>query len=210
MLLLELFYWLPLSTGFISPEHTYLPHQNQVFRLPKVASTEDFRLILCVMNTHENLAALANTLASLSVTAENVIVTAESCTGGWLAKVLTDIPGSSAWFDRGFITYTNEAKQEMLGVRADTLAINGAVSEQTVREMAQGAVKKSRGNVAVAISGIAGPGGAMPDKPLGSVWFAWIQRSGEKKTCCKHFKGNRNDIRHQAVAFALRGLIDIL
>ena len=161
------------------------------------------------MGVHDDLDAIAKELGDLSFAAGSVIATAESCTGGWVAKVLTDIPGSSTWFDRGFVTYTNEAKQEMLGVRAETLATHGAVSEQTVSAMAQGAIERSRGTVAVAISGIAGPGGAMPEKPLGTVWFAWARQDGGVRCCCEHFDGGRDEVRHQAVAFALRGLIDL-
>ncbi|VAX05195.1 Nicotinamide-nucleotide amidase [hydrothermal vent metagenome] len=162
------------------------------------------------MGLHNDIDAIAKELGDLSLVAGSVIVTAESCTGGWVAKTLTDIPGSSAWFDRGFVAYTNEAKQEMLGVQPETLATHGAVSEQTTLEMAQGAIKQGRGTVTVAISGIAGPSGAMPGKPVGTVWFAWVQQGGIEKTCCKHFAGSRGEIRHQAAACALRGLIEVI
>lgn len=134
------------------------------------------------------------------------LVTAESCTGGWLGQVVTSVPGSSQWYDRGFITYTNASKEEMLGVAAETLARHGAVSEATVREMAQGALASSHADLSVAISGIAGPGGATPDKPVGTVCMAWASRGGcEVRTF--HFSGDRAAVRRQAVAAALKGLL---
>lgn len=138
------------------------------------------------------------------------LATAESCTGGWLAQAITAIPGCSAWFDRGFITYSNEAKREVLGVQADTLAAFGAVSEATVREMAAGALTRSRAEVAVAISGIAGPGGGSADKPVGTVCFAWalVGRTPEAVTC--HFDGDRCSIRKASVQRALQGLLERL
>lgn len=135
------------------------------------------------------------------------LVTAESCTGGWLGQVVTSVPGSSHWYDRGFITYTNAAKQEMLGVAAQTLARFGAVSEATVKEMAQGALARSRADVSVAISGIAGPGGATPDKPVGTVCMAWVSRPGNCELQTFHFAGDRAAVRRQAVAAALEGLL---
>ena len=102
-----------------------------------------------------------------------MLATAESCTGGWIAKSMTDVPGSSAWFDRGFVTYTNEAKREMLGVSAESLNAYGAVSEQVARQMTAGALRASRADVVVAVTGVAGPSGGSPTKPVGTVWFAW-------------------------------------
>jgi len=133
------------------------------------------------------------------------LVTAESCTGGWVAQSITAIAGSSAWFDRGFVTYSNAAKQEMLGVPVATLSRHGAVSEATARAMAQGAIANSRADWAIAITGIAGPGGGSPDKPVGTVCFAWAQRDGgcEAQTCC--FDGDRAAVREQSVIHALRG-----
>ena len=131
------------------------------------------------------------------------LVTAESCTGGWLAKVCTDIAGSSDWFEAGFVTYSNSAKQSMLGVSSDTLETYGAVSEQTVREMAQGAIQQSKADWTVAISGIAGPGGGSPDKPVGTVWFAG---AGPEKWMLAQrmlFEGDREAVRRQAVEHAL-------
>lgn len=139
-----------------------------------------------------------------------LLVTAESCTGGWIAKAVTDIAGSSAWFDRGFITYSNAAKQEMLGVRAETLATHGAVSEASVLEMAKGALAHSQAQVSVAVSGIAGPGGATMDKPVGLVCFAWALAGGPAIAVTGHFDGDRDSIRQQAVVRALRGVLDLL
>lgn len=136
------------------------------------------------------------------------IVTAESCTGGWLAKSLTDIAGSSAWFERGFVTYSNAAKQEMLGVHADTLETFGAVSEETVAEMAQGALSHSHGGLSVAISGIAGPDGGTSDKPVGTVCFAWATRGASVRCQTQHFAGDRETVRRQSVCFALQGILN--
>lgn len=137
------------------------------------------------------------------------ITTAESCTGGWIAKILTDVPGSSGWFERGFVTYSNEAKQDMLGVQASTLQQHGAVSEEVIRQMASGALRNSRADVSVAVSGIAGPGGGTTDKPLGTVWLAWA--AGENlKTLHVHLSGERSRIREQAVELALQGALDII
>ena len=135
------------------------------------------------------------------------LATAESCTGGWVAQSITAIAGSSAWFDRGFVTYSNAAKQEMLGVTEATLERHGAVSEATARAMAQGAIAHSRADWAIAITGIAGPGGGSPEKPVGTVCFAWAQRDGgcEAQTCV--FAGDRAAVREQSVIQALRGLL---
>ncbi len=139
-----------------------------------------------------------------------MLATAESCTGGWVGEVVTAVPGSSLWFDRGFITYSNEAKQEMLGVAAATLANYGAVSEPTVREMASGALNNSRAQAALAISGIAGPGGATAEKPVGTVWFAWAFANGAVASERRMFAGGRREVRQQAVERALRGLLERL
>ncbi|KDM92608.1 nicotinamide-nucleotide amidase [Photobacterium galatheae] len=137
-------------------------------------------------------------------------VTAESCTGGGVSAAITEIAGSSGWFDCAFVTYSNEAKQDMLGVRAETLTEYGAVSEPVVKEMAQGALIHSRGQISVAISGIAGPDGGTPDKPVGTVCFAWADTTGWLllETCC--FRGDRQSVREQAVARALQGILDRL
>jgi nicotinamide-nucleotide amidase len=138
------------------------------------------------------------------------VALAESCTGGWVAKCLTDIAGSSAWFDRGFVTYSNAAKVEMLGVSAETLETAGAVSEPTVLAMAAGALAHSEADLALAISGIAGPGGAVPGKPVGTVCFAWSVKNSLKQSVTKHFSGDREAVRRQSVVHGMRGLIDVL
>ncbi|HAU4329523.1 nicotinamide-nucleotide amidase [Citrobacter freundii] len=134
------------------------------------------------------------------------VTTAESCTGGWVAKAITDIAGSSAWFERGFVTYSNEAKSQMIGVREETLVQHGAVSEPVVVEMAIGALKAARAHFAVSISGIAGPDGGSEDKPVGTVWFAFASASGEGVTRRECFSGNRDAVRRQATAYALQTL----
>lgn len=138
------------------------------------------------------------------------IVTAESCTGGWVAKCLTDTAGSSGWFERGFVTYSNAAKEEMLGVPAATLAAHGAVSEPVVQAMAQGALAHSRVQVALAISGIAGPGGAVPGKPVGTVCFAWCVAAGRCRVETVQLAGDRAAVRRQSVVHALHGLLELL
>jgi nicotinamide-nucleotide amidase len=140
----------------------------------------------------------------------DVIVTAESCTGGWVAQALTAIAGSSAWFDRGFVTYSNEAKQEMLGVRAETLARHGAVSEETAMEMVQGALARSRGSVALAITGIAGPTGGTAQKPVGTVCFAWATRAGRARAQTRRFPGDREAVRRQSVDYSLAKVLELL
>lgn len=138
------------------------------------------------------------------------LVTAESCTGGWVAQEVTAIAGSSAWFERGFVTYSNEAKQELLGVRAGTLERRGAVSEETAREMALGALAHSRASVALAVTGIAGPGGGSAEKPVGLVCFAWAKAGGVERSEARRFEGDREAIRRQAVVHALEGLLRVL
>ncbi|EGE4653841.1 nicotinamide-nucleotide amidase [Salmonella bongori serovar 40:z35:-] len=134
------------------------------------------------------------------------VTTAESCTGGWLAKAITDIAGSSAWFERGFVTYSNEAKAQMIGVREETLAQHGAVSEPVVVEMAIGALKAARADFAISISGIAGPDGGSEEKPVGTVWFAFACVSGEGITRRECFSGDRESVRRQATIYALHTL----
>lgn len=138
------------------------------------------------------------------------LATAESCTGGGVAHALTMIAGSSDWFERGFVTYANLAKEEMLGVRAETLATYGAVSEATVREMAEGALARSHAGVSLAVSGIAGPAGGSADKPVGTVWFAWAATGRPTRTRHCRFEGDRDAVRQQAVIMALRGVLDYL
>ncbi len=139
-----------------------------------------------------------------------MLATAESCTGGWVAQVVTAIPGSSAWFDRGFVTYSNRAKQEMLGVNPATLEAHGAVSEETVKEMAAGALAKSAAQISVAISGIAGPGGGSEKKPIGTVCIGWDTAGASPHSTTCRLSGDREEIRSRAVAAALRGLIELI
>ena len=139
-----------------------------------------------------------------------MLATAESCTGGWAAQVLTALAGSSNWFERGFVTYSNGAKQEMLGVRAETLARHGAVSEETAREMALGAIAHSGASVALAITGIAGPGGGTREKPVGTVCFAWALKGAAARSETRHFSGDREAVRRQSVERALAGVLELL
>ena len=138
------------------------------------------------------------------------IATAESCTGGWVAKVLTDRAGSSAYVMAGLVTYSNSAKQALLGVSADSLEQHGAVSEPVVRQMVAGAVQAAGVDVAVAISGVAGPGGGSPDKPVGTVWFAWGSGLDQTEAVVKHFDGDRDEVRRQSVLFALQAVTGFL
>ena len=136
------------------------------------------------------------------------LATAESCTGGWVAQAATSVSGSSDWFDRGFVTYSNDAKREMLGVRAETLAAHGAVSENTAREMAAGALDRSGAGVAVSVTGVAGPTGGSAEKPVGMVCFAWSLRGGAVESETRHFEGDREAIRRQSVIRSLQGLLE--
>lgn len=131
------------------------------------------------------------------------VTTAESCTGGWVAKTLTDIAGSSAWFERGFVTYSNEAKSQMIGVSEATLLEHGAVSEPVVVEMAIGALRAARADYAISVSGIAGPDGGSAEKPVGTVWFGVASASGQGVTRPECFAGDRESVRRQATAYAL-------
>jgi nicotinamide-nucleotide amidase len=135
------------------------------------------------------------------------VSTAESCTGGLVAGAITDVAGSSAWFERGFVTYSNEAKAEMLGVRAETLRTHGAVSEATAREMVAGALERSTSDLVVAVTGIAGPSGGSQEKPVGLVCFAWARRGGTVECSTRRFAGDRAAVREAAVVTALDGLI---
>jgi nicotinamide-nucleotide amidase len=137
------------------------------------------------------------------------VATAESCTGGLIAGAITEVAGSSGWFDRGFVTYSNEAKIEMLGVRPDTLAAHGAVSEATAREMAAGALDRSGADVAVAVTGVAGPAGGTPEKPVGLVCFAWASRHASVEAHTERFAGDRAGVRAATVDVALQGLIEL-
>ena len=150
---------------------------------------------------------IAEKLGNILLAHKLYCTVAESCTGGGLAAAITDIPGSSQWFERGFITYTNEAKMEMLSVPENIIASQGAVSEATVRSMAEGAIQYSHADVRVAISGIAGPGGGSLEKPVGTVWIAWAGNARPISAHCYLFVGDRIAIREQAVLVALEGLI---
>lgn len=154
--------------------------------------------------------ALAEALGNALRAKHALLVTAESCTGGWVAQAVTAIAGSSGWFERGFVTYSNDAKRELLGVRRETLERYGAVSEETAREMALGALASSRGTLALAITGIAGPGGGSPGKPVGTVCFAWAARGGQARSETRHFAGDREAVRRQSAERALQGALEHL
>jgi nicotinamide-nucleotide amidase len=158
----------------------------------------------------DTLTTLA-TLAGARLKAKGLMLaTAESCTGGWVAQAVTAIAGSSDWFERGFVTYSNAAKMEMLRVKADTLRTHGAVSEQTAGEMAAGALARSRAQVAAAVTGIAGPAGGSAEKPVGTVCFAWALKSGAVSAETRLFKGDRESVRRQSVIAALQGVLEVL
>lgn len=159
--------------------------------------------------TDAELHTLAQKLADALIAQHLFVSTAESCTGGWIAKTLTDLAGSSAWFDCGMVAYSYEAKQAMLGVRPQTLEREGAVSRETVIEMVSGALVHSAASVAVAVTGIAGPGGGTVDKPVGTVWIGWKRRGGYPKAEVFHFAGDREAVRRQTIAAALRGLLGL-
>lgn len=152
------------------------------------------------------LEALAATVGEALAARGERLATAESCTGGWLAQTITAIAGSSNWFDRGFVTYANAAKLEMLGVAPATIDRHGAVSEACAREMLAGALARSQADWAVAITGIAGPGGGSDDKPVGTIWFAFGGRASSPEAVRRRFDGDRRATRAQAVAFALETL----
>ena len=139
-----------------------------------------------------------------------ILATAESCTGGWIAKLCTDIPGSSDWFEASAVTYSNRAKQSLLDVAESTLERHGAVSRECALEMAAGALVRFGATVAIAVTGIAGPAGGTPDKPVGTVWIAWQRRGGDAHAELFHFQGNRDAVRRQTVAAALEGVREIL
>lgn len=156
------------------------------------------------------LRELAAALGRELKTHHHVLVTAESCTGGWIAKTVTDIAGSSDWFEAALVAYSYEAKQGLLGVRAQTLEQHGAVSREAVIEMVSGALARSGASVAVAVTGIAGPSGGRPDKPVGTVWLAWKRRGGYPRAQQFRFDGDREAVRRQTVAAALAGLAETL
>jgi nicotinamide-nucleotide amidase len=159
-----------------------------------------------------DLQLLATKVGAALLDAEQRLVTAESCTGGWIAKALTDVPGSSNWFLGGIVAYSNTLKQSLLGVLPSTLRAHGAVSEATAREMAIGALETLGGQVAVAVTGIAGPDGAQPGKPVGTVWFGWAWRAHgeiETRVALETFSGDREAVRRQTVARVLSELLRV-
>jgi nicotinamide-nucleotide amidase len=161
-------------------------------------------------NSDSKITLLAARVGKHLLRSERMVATAESCTGGWIAKALTDIAGSSQWVLEGFVTYSNEAKVHSLGVARAVLEARGAVSEATVRAMALGAVRRSGADLVVAVTGIAGPGGAVPGKPVGTVWLAWAAKRGSKVAVTaelKHFRGDRDAVRRKTVQCAMAGLL---
>lgn len=163
-----------------------------------------------ILNEIETIHILAQSLGEALIKRHLILATAESCTGGWIAQVLTSIAGSSSYFERGFVTYSNAAKQEMLGVSEKTLIDYGAVSEQVATEMAQGALLYSHACVSVAVTGIAGPNGGTSAKPVGTVWFGFAGPDFSLKTAHQLFSGDRTVIRLQAVEFALATLLKLI
>jgi len=138
------------------------------------------------------------------------LVIAESCTGGWVAKQITDLAGSSTIFDRGFVTYSNQAKQDMLGVSGETLENFGAVSKEVAIEMVNGAIKNSLADIALSITGVAGPDGGTIDKPVGMVCFGWLKRGAEPHAETVYFDGDRNSVREQSVEYSLNGVVKLI
>jgi nicotinamide-nucleotide amidase len=156
------------------------------------------------------LNGLAQTIATIFTQRGATLVTAESCTGGWIAKTLTDVAGSSSWFECGVVAYSYEAKESLLGVQPQTLERSGAVSQETVVEMVSGALARYGASVAVAVTGIAGPSGGTPGKPVGTVWIGWKRRGGYARSQLFHFAGDREAVRRQTVAAALEGVRRVL
>ena len=163
-----------------------------------------------MLASDQELEEAGNRLGERLLRAVRTIATAESCTGGWVAKVLTDRAGSSGYVLGGLVTYSNEAKQGLLGVSRKSLDEHGAVSEPVVREMVAGALAATGADIAVAISGVAGPGGGSEDKPVGTVWFAWGSSPASTVAVLKHFEGARDQVRRQAVLYALQGVSGFL
>ena len=162
------------------------------------------------MFTDKTVQELAQVLGEKLTQAGLIIAAAESCTGGGVAYAITEISGSSQWFDRGFVTYSNEAKTQMLGVDPKVIKQYGAVSEQVVEQMASGAAKNSGADLAVAISGIAGPDGGSDEKPVGTVCFSWYHRDRESKTATYLLNGDRSEVRTQAIKIALNGFMEMM
>ena len=165
------------------------------------------------INMDKEIAASVMVLAERMLAKQAWLATAESCTGGMIAQVVTDLPGSSGWFDRGFVTYSNDAKQQLLDVSTTLLAELGAVSEACVEQMARGALAHSKADYVIACSGIAGPGGGTPDKPVGTVWMAWAYQTKLGVSCISQrfcFDGDRHEIRQQTTLAGLQGLLKLL
>ncbi|MDT8281318.1 MAG: CinA family protein [Gammaproteobacteria bacterium] len=160
--------------------------------------------------TEQALKEMAEQLGACMTARALKLASAESCTGGWLAKVITDIPGSSAWFTGSVVSYSNESKQSLLGVAADTLKEFGAVSGETVLEMSDGLLARTEADVVVSISGVAGPDGGSDDKPVGLVWLSWGRRGKSTFASPFHFDGDRKAVRKQSIAQALNSLLDLL
>ena len=168
------------------------------------------KILSPVPSTDQALARLAARVGRHLLDSRRSVATAESCTGGWIAKALTDIAGSSQWFTEGFVTYSNDSKVHGLGVSRSVLQAKGAVSEAAVRAMARGALKRSGAELSVAVTGIAGPGGAVAGKPVGTVWLGWAARRGgaiRVAVQLKHFRGDREAVRRKTVRAALVGLL---
>ena len=159
------------------------------------------------MATEQRISGLVADLGALLRERGETLAVAESCTGGWLAKAITDLSGSSAWFTAGWVSYSNEAKRRLLGVRPETLAARGAVSLETAAEMAEGALKAGRADWSLSVTGIAGPGGAAKAKPVGTVCFAFAGRDKPPEAEARRFKGDRRAVRAQSVEYALRALL---
>jgi len=163
-----------------------------------------------VIPSDVQLEALAARVATVMQRRALMLASAESCTGGWIAKTLTDLSGSSAWFEAGVVSYSNQAKISLLGVRSETLERTGAVSEETALEMVSGALNRLNVGIAVAVTGIAGPTGGTPQKPVGTVWIGWQRRGGAARAKLFHFPGDREAVRRQTVAAALEGVLETL
>ena len=163
------------------------------------------------MADYESLQKLAAAVVDALAAASKAVATAESCSGGWIAKSITDVEGSSAVFGYGVVSYSNGAKESILGVKNETIEEHGAVSEGVVEEMAEGVLHLSGADIAVAVSGVAGPTGGTEEKPVGTVWFAWAVRDGSNAlvdTSCEHFSGDRELVRELTVAHALQGVLE--
>jgi nicotinamide-nucleotide amidase len=182
------------TSSLIEAENTDL--KIMVKQMTKHALPGDAEFSALVLELAQSLTARGWTLA-----------TAESCTGGWVAKCCTDLAGSSAWFERGFVSYSNQAKRELLGVVPETLESEGAVSAAVAAQMAEGARRRAGVDVALAVTGIAGPDGGTADKPVGTVWFGWSLKGQPAQTELQHFEGDRDAVRRQTVAHALAGLL---